>query len=106
MNQRPQPRPAPAQANMARPSNSMPVEIRKLAEELTVVMDALLGTIERETALVRAGKIRDALQLSSEKTGLSRRYMIAVEKMKASQQILSLAAPELLNALRRDHDTF
>jgi len=91
---------------MARPSNSMPVEIRKLAEELTVVMDALLDTIERETALVRAGKIRDALQLASEKSGLSRRYMVAVEKMKASQQILSRAAPELLNTLRRDHDTF
>ena len=49
MNQRPQATPAPAKAI------STPLEARKLAEELMDVMSALLGIIERETELVRAG---------------------------------------------------
>ena len=55
MNQRPQAKPAPALAI------STPVEARKFAEELMDVMSALLGIIERETELVRAGKVREAM---------------------------------------------
>ena len=43
------------------------------------VMSALLGIIERETELVRAGKMREAMRLEKQKSELSRRYMIAVE---------------------------
>ena len=63
MNQRPQSRPAPASA--ARPAASTPPETRKLAEDLMDVMSALLGVIERETELVRAGKIREAMAWKS-----------------------------------------
>ena len=33
------------------------------------VMSALLGVIERETELVRAGKMREAMQLEEQKIG-------------------------------------
>ncbi len=59
MNQRAQTQPAPAPAPVA----STPAEARKLAEDLMDVMSALLGVIERETELVRAGKVREAMQL-------------------------------------------
>ena len=36
-------------------------DARKLAENLMEVMSALLGVIERETELVRAGKLREAM---------------------------------------------
>ncbi|MCA1458355.1 hypothetical protein I6F35_35130 [Bradyrhizobium sp. BRP22] len=104
MNQRLQSRPAPAQA--VKPSASTPAEIRKLAEELMDVMSALLGITERETELVRAGKIREAMMLEAQKSELSRRYMVAVERVKAAQKQLTQAAPDLLNTLRRHHDTF
>lgn len=104
MNQRPQQRPAAAPA--AKPAVSTPVEMRKLAEELMDVMSALLGIIESETALVRAGKVREAMRLEEQKLELSRRYMVAVEKLKAAQKILAQVAPELLTTLRRHHDTF
>ena len=55
MNQRPQASPAPAPARAI----STPAEARKLAEDLMDVMSALLGIIERETELVRAGRIRE-----------------------------------------------
>ena len=100
MNSRPQPKPAPA------PAASTPVEARKLAEDLMDVMSALLGIIERETELVRAGKVREATELEQQKSELSRRYMTSVADIKAAQKILSQAAPELLPTLRRHHDTF
>jgi len=101
MNQRLQAKPAaPAQAI------STPVEARKLAEELMDVMSALLGVIERETELVRAGKIREAIALEGQKNELSQRYMVTVERLKTSQKYLAQVSPELLTTLRRHHDTF
>jgi hypothetical protein len=104
MNQHPQMQPvsAPAVSSAA----STPAEIRELAEDLMDVMSALLGIIERETELVRAGKVREAIQLESEKSELSRRYIVAVENVKSAQKLLAQVAPELLNSLRRHHDTF
>ncbi|WP_454626389.1 hypothetical protein [Bradyrhizobium cenepequi] len=104
MNQRLQSRPAPAPA--VKSASAIPAEIRKLAEDLMDVMSALLGIIERETELVRAGKVREAMMLEAQKAELSRRYMVAVENVKAAQKLLSQAAPDLLNTLRRHHDTF
>jgi hypothetical protein len=102
MNQRPQAQPAAAPARAI----SSPVEARKLAENLMEVMSGLLGIIERETELVRAGKIREAMELEGQKGELSRRYMITVEHLKTSQKYLAQVSPELLATLRRDHDTF
>ncbi|WP_454620022.1 hypothetical protein [Bradyrhizobium cenepequi] len=104
MNQRLQSRPTPAPA--LKSASATPAEIRKLAEDLMDVMSALLGITERETELVRAGKVREAMQLEAQKSELSRRYMVAVENVKAAQKQLAQAAPDLLNTLRRHHDTF
>ena len=70
------------------------------------VMSALLGIIERETELVRAGKVREAIRLEEQKNELSRRYMVAVENLKNAQKHLAQVAPELLATLRRHHETF
>ena len=102
MNQQPQRRPAPAPNAAA----STALDARKLAENLMDVMSALLGVIERETALVRAGKLREGMALEPQKTDLSRRYVNAVGQLKASQKYLSQTAPELLTTLHRHHDTF
>jgi hypothetical protein len=102
MNQQPQRQPAPAPIPVA----STPAEIRKLAESLMDVMSALLGVIERETELVRAGKIREAMMSRANKTELSHRYTAAISHLKASQNYLSQAAPELLTTLHRHHDVF
>jgi hypothetical protein len=62
--------------------------------------------IERETKLVRAGKLREAMASEPEKSALSRRYVSAVGHLKASQKFLAQSAPELLTTLHRYHDTF
>ena len=102
MNHRQQATPAAPPA----PVISSPADARKLAEELMDVMSGLLGVIERETELVRAGKVREAMALEGQKGELSRRYMVSVERLKTSQKYLAQVSPELLTTLRRHHDTF
>ena len=102
MNQHPQSQPAPAPIPMA----STPAEARKLAENLMDVMNGLLSLIESETELVRAGKLREAMQFEKQKAELSRRYVVVVGQMKASQKYLSQQAPDLLKTLHRHHDVF
>ena len=99
-----------AQPQRQEPQSPHPIattaaEARALAENLMEVMSALLGVIERETELVRAGKLREAMALEPEKTALSRRYVGAVGHLKASQKFLAQSAPELLTTLHRHHDT-
>jgi hypothetical protein len=102
MNQHPQRQQAPVQI----PTATTVAEAGKLAETLMEVMSALLGVIERETELVRAGKLREALAFEPQKTDLSRRYVNAVAQLKASQKYLAQTAPELLTTLHRHHDVF
>jgi hypothetical protein len=102
MNQHPLPREAPAPI----PTAATAGDARKLAEDLMDVMTALLGVIERETELVRAGKLREAMVFEQQKADLSRRYVGAVAHLKASQKYLSQTAPELLTTLHRHHDVF
>jgi len=102
MNQHPQRQQAPTPIPMV----STAAEARMLAADLMDVMSALLGVIERETELVRAGKLREAMASEAKKTDLSRRYVGAVGRLKASQKYLSQIAPELLTTLHRHHDVF
>jgi hypothetical protein len=102
MHPHPQRPPAPQSAFTA----STSAEARKLAENLMEVMSALLGIIERETELVRAGKLREGLAFEAKKKDLSRRYIGAIDQLKVNQKYMTQAAPELLTTLRRHHDTF
>jgi hypothetical protein len=96
-----QPMPAPRSAGAAGGADA-----RKLAENLMDAMSALLGVVERETELVRAGKVREAMAFEGEKQELSRRYVGAVGQLKANQAQLAKSAPELLSTLHRHHDAF
>ncbi|MGY8638737.1 hypothetical protein RAD15_40355 [Bradyrhizobium sp. 14AA] len=90
-----------------RPNNAPGnAEARKVAEQLMDAMSALLGLIEHETELVRAGKVREAMTLESNKQELSRNYVGAVSQLKANQAQLAKSAPELLSTLHRHHDAF
>src|SRR5580704_4305165 len=102
MNAHAQPRDARSPAPIAITA----AEARKLAASLMDVMSNLLGVIEQETELVRAGKLREAMTLGPKKTELSTRYVGVVSRFKASQKSLSQSVPELLKTLHRHHDTF
>jgi hypothetical protein len=93
-------------AAAAIPLAATPADAKKLAEGLMEVMRALLDVIERETELVRAGKVREAMALEGKKSELSRRYVGTIAHLKTSQDYLARATPDLLAALHRHHDTF
>ena len=96
----------PRPATTTQPSIASPADARKLADALMKIMDELLKLIEQETALVRAGKVREAMQLDAAKTDLSRRYVSAIAGLRANQRYMAQVTPDLLAALHRHHDTF
>lgn len=83
-----------------------PSDARRIAATLTEAMDGLLAIIERETELVRAGKITDALRLDRDKSDLSKQYVAAINSVKASQPYMTAATPDVLAALQRHHEVF
>lgn len=95
--------PMPAQRQAAAPGSA---EAHRLAKELMDAMNALLSLVERETELVRAGRLREAMAFETRKQELSRSYVAAVGQLKANQTQLAKSAPELLSTLHRHHDAF
>jgi hypothetical protein len=81
-------------------------EAENLVRHLLIAMDALVATVEQETALVRAGKLKDALALEVTKAELARAYMSDTAQVKANLPVLKKQVPDLLAALRKHHDSF
>ncbi len=95
-----------SRSDAALPSVSSVTDARKLADGLLKAMNELLELIERETALVRAGKIAEAMRLETQKSELSKRYVSCVSLLKGSHVYMKRATPDLLTALQRHHETF
>jgi hypothetical protein len=96
---------APAQAAPLRSIGS-PHEAETLIRHMLDVMDALLGTVEEETELVRAGNLVDASRLEPHKTELSQMYLADTARIRASQGYLSKSTPMMVDELRKRHEEF
>ncbi len=81
-------------------------EAENLIRHLLTAMDALVATVEEETNLVRAGKLKDAIALEATKAELARTYVSDTAQVKANLLVLKKQTPDLLAALRKQHDTF
>jgi hypothetical protein len=81
-------------------------EAENLVRHLLAAMDALVATVEQETALVRAGKLKAAVALEATKSELARLYASDTAQVKANLPVLSKQVPDLLASLRKQHDTF
>lgn len=81
-------------------------EVIAMIAHLSGVMDELLAVIEQETALVRAGKLSDAAQLSQRKTDLAAAYMSDAMRLKASPGMTAHLARHEIDDLRQRHDLF
>jgi hypothetical protein len=73
---------------------------------LIAATDALLAMVEEETALVRAGHLREAAQLERSKAEFARSYVTDMTRLAASQPPVSQTAPELVAAFRQRHAQF
>jgi CRISPR/Cas system-associated endonuclease Cas3-HD len=81
-------------------------EAENLIHHLLTAMGALVATVEQETELVRAGKLKDAISLDAAKAELARAYVNDTAQVKANLPLLKKQVPDLLAALRKQHDTF
>jgi hypothetical protein len=97
---------SPNTAKSAPPPIQTTAEAENLVRHLLAAMDALVATVEQETSLVRAGKLKDAVALEATKSELTRLYAADTAQVKANLPTLSKQVPDLLEALRKHHDTF
>ncbi len=81
-------------------------EAQQVIGHLSDVMDALIGVVEEETKLVRAGRLTEVARLRAEKTNLARLYLADTARLQASRNFLSTAIPGVLRVLRERHNTF
>jgi len=94
----------------AQPSAPPPVatagEAENLVRHLLAAMDAVVATVEQETELVRAGKLKQAAALEPIKAELARTYAVDSAQVKANLPTLAKHVPDLLRTLRQQHETF
>jgi hypothetical protein len=87
-----------------------PIATRDQAETLLSrigeTMVALVQVFEDETRLVRAGKLSAAADLVSEKTNLAARYLREFEAVRTNAKFIRDQVPELVEEMRRAHDSF
>ncbi len=95
----------PAISGQIRPVET-PGEAEALIKHLSEVMDALLGTVEEETELVRTGRLYEASKLEPAKAELSLMYIADTTRIKASRTYLARTFPALVDELRKRHDMF
>lgn len=69
-------------------------------------MDRLVATVEEETERLRAGRLRDAVELDEAKVELARLYAAESERVKSAKDIIATSLPDALEALRQRHDAF
>jgi hypothetical protein len=81
-------------------------ETEAVIVRLMQAMDALLVMVEQETALVRAGRLREASQLERAKADFAGSYVADMTRLSASRSSLSQTAPELLERFRARHAQF
>ena len=75
-------------------------------DDLAILMEKLAGLLEQETALVHAGRIRNAAALEPTKAELAGRVFAAGERLKANAKFLRQSAPGRCAALIRLQETF
>jgi hypothetical protein len=81
-------------------------EAENLVRHLLAAMDALVATVEQETALVRGGQVRQAAALEATKAELARSYVTDTAQVKANLPALKKHVPDLLAKLQQQHDSF
>jgi hypothetical protein len=81
-------------------------EAEQVIANLNKIMDSLAATLEQETAHLRAGKVRDAVDLEQAKAEFSRLYTAESMRLKAAGPLVARELPEALAALRDRHTAF
>jgi hypothetical protein len=89
-----------------RPRIASAAEAAEFLADLGALLESLLKILEDETALVRAGRLREAAQLEKAKAELAGKYYAATERLKANGTFLRANLPAKLDDLKHRHEMF
>jgi hypothetical protein len=92
--------------NPKQPPISSADDAARAVANLHTIMDRLVDTVERETARVRVGRLRDALEKDETKVELARAYAAESERVSAAKDLIAKNLPDVLDRLRKRHDAF
>jgi hypothetical protein len=81
-------------------------EAEKAIAQVADLIDKLRGVVEQETALVHAGKVRNAATHGPQKSELTGKLFVAGQGLKANAKFLLQAAPAGAAALRNMPEAF
>ncbi len=81
-------------------------EAERVIGNLNMILDRLMETVEEETTRVRAGRLREAAELSETKSEFSRRYTAESERVMAARDLIAAALPDAFAALRKRNAAF
>jgi hypothetical protein len=95
-----------AQTIASPPPVAKPEDAKALATHYIEVIDMLIGVIQRETDLVRQGRLPQAAMLEQSKTELARLYVADTLRLRASHVLFAKLAPDIMAELVKRHDTF
>jgi hypothetical protein len=77
-----------------------------LVAEIGGVLERLSALITEETRLMRSAQVVAATELETKKAELSRRYVSALETLRANAGVVGRYVPVGIDQLRRRHDAF
>jgi hypothetical protein len=95
-----------SQAQDAMPRVISAEDAEAIAVEALDALEALSPVIAEETALLKSGRIKEALDLTGRKGEAAARYQRALQEIKANAVALGRFAPPSLSLLRRQHESF
>jgi hypothetical protein len=81
-------------------------QAEKAVVDLENIMDRLERAVTEETARVRAGRLRNAMELGGTKIEFARLYAVESERVKAAIDAIAQLSPGAFDRLRRRHDSF
>jgi len=83
-------------STLPKPNSAPPIasigEAQHAIANLERIMDALLATVEEETALVRSGRVTEAARIEEAKSELAGRYLAETERLKANKNAMKADA--------------
>lgn len=84
--------------------DQMPAE--DLCTQTDQTLTALVDVMNRETILLRAGHMREASDLTAEKTQMGQDYVLLARAVQRQKDRLLVEAPEYLKQLKLQHESF
>lgn len=85
---------------------STAAEAERAVAALNTIMDSLIETVEKETAHMRKGRLREAVALEPRKTELAQRYVAETARINTAKPTIAKSLPQALAALRDRHAAF